>query len=69
MHTRDRLVKSQRLDVAAEFAQRIKPFRRAGARIAHEIVETVFPRNDDKMRDAASQPHAHDHWISARVNA
>ena len=53
-------------DVAAEFSQRVKPFRRAGARIAHEIIETVFPGDDDKMRDAITQPHAHDHGISVR---
>src|SRR5438045_2837244 len=63
---RDGLVKSQRLDVAAEFAQRVKPLRRAGARIAHEIIETVFSGDDDKMRDAAGQAHADDHGITAR---
>src|SRR4029450_7778034 len=62
----DGLIKSERLNVAAEFPQRVQPFRRAGARIAHEIIEAVFPCNHDKMRDSASQPHAHDHGISVR---
>src|SRR5262245_13697223 len=60
----DRLIESQRLDVAAELAQRIKPFRRASARIAHEVVEAVFPSDHDKMRDAAGQTHADNNWIS-----
>ena len=50
----DGLVESQRLDVAAEFSQRVKPFRRAGAGIAYEIIETIFPGDDDEMRDATT---------------
>ena len=49
---RDRLVKSQRLDVAAKLAERVETFRRAVAGITHEIVEPVFAGDDDKMCDA-----------------
>src|SRR6266516_828293 len=66
VYIRDRLVKSQRLDVAAELAQRIEAFRRTAAGILYEIVKPVFAGNDDKMRDAAGQPHPHDHGISVR---
>src|SRR5258708_5206589 len=62
----DRLVESQSLDVAAEFSQRIKALRRAPAGIAHEIIEAVFACDDDKMRDAATQPYAHNYGISVR---
>src|SRR6266487_6467866 len=47
----DRLVKSQPLDIAAKLAQRVEAFRRAAAGIAHEIIEPVLARDNDKMRD------------------
>src|SRR5215831_16866603 len=62
----DRLVKSQRLDIAAELAQRVETFRRTGAGIAHQIIEAVLSRDDDKMRDAAGQTYAYDYGISVR---
>jgi len=65
MRARHRLVKSQRLDIAAEFAQRVEAFRRAGAGIGNEIVESIFASDHDKMRDAAGQSHSHDDGISA----
>ena len=61
---RDRLVKSQRLDVAAKLAERVETFRRAVAGITHEIVEPVFAGDDDKMCDATWQPHPHDDGVS-----
>ena len=56
---RNRLVKSERFDVAAEFAQRVETFFGASARIAHQIVKALFTGNHDKMRYAARQPHPH----------
>src|SRR6266496_3014644 len=61
---RNGLVKSEGLDVTAEFAQRVETFCRASARIAHEIVETVLTRDDDKMRHAARQSYSHDDRVS-----
>ncbi|SRR6266496_5757095 len=52
---RDRLVKSQPFDIAAELAQRVEAFRRAAAGIAYQVVEPVLAGDDDKMRDAAWQ--------------
>ena len=65
MCARDRLVKSQGLNVAAELAQRVETFRRAGAGIGNEVVEPILAGNDDKMRDAAGQSDSHDDRISA----
>src|SRR4029077_16702681 len=42
MRNRDRLVESQRFDVAAEFPQRIEAFRRTGAGIGNEVVEPIL---------------------------
>src|SRR5438874_1330299 len=63
---RNGLVKSERLDVTAEFAQRVETFCRTRARIAHEVVETLFPGDHDKMRHATRQTHTDDHRISVR---
>src|SRR5216110_222312 len=60
----DQLIKSERLDVAAKLAQRVETLCGPGAGIAHKIVESVFAGDDNKMGDAASQAHAHDHGVS-----
>ena len=65
MVVRNRFVKSQALDVAAELAQRIEPFRRATAGILHQIIEPILAGDHNKMRDAARQPYPHDDGISA----
>src|SRR5437667_11696803 len=57
---RDWLIESQRLDVAAELAQRVKALCSAAAGIAYEIVETVLASNHHKMRHTACETNAHE---------
>ena len=62
---RQRLIKPQRLDIAAEFAQGIVAFGGAGAGVADEVVEAVFAGDDDKVGDPAAETHAHDDGVAA----
>ena len=62
---RDRLIKAQRFNVAMKLAQRIETFGRAGAGIAHEIIEALFARDYDKMGNTVRQMHPHNDRISA----
>src|SRR5947207_15743929 len=61
----DRLIKSQRLDIAAKLAQRVKAFSSTTAGITHEIIEAILARDDNKVRDAVSQADPHNNRISA----
>ena len=64
IYIRNRLVKSQRLDVTAEFTQRVETFCRAGARVGNKVIEAVLTRDHDKVSHTARQSHSYDDGIA-----
>src|SRR4051812_9435065 len=60
----DWLIKSERLDVAAQLAQWVEASRGTRAGIGDEIIKAVLACNHHEMRYPASEPDAHDHRIS-----
>src|SRR5262249_20865469 len=60
----DRLVKTERFDVAVEFAQWIETFGCTATGILDEIIESIFASDYNKVGDAVAEPDAHNDRIS-----
>ena len=61
------LIEAQRLDIAADFLQRVNALPQAGRRrVADEVVEAFLAHHDDEVRDAVRQPQPHDDRIAAQ---
>src|SRR5207253_1056251 len=59
-----RLVKSERFDIAVKLTEGVKTFGRAGTGIAHQVVESVLAGDDNEVGDASAQPHSDDYRIA-----
>src|SRR5687768_7427908 len=57
------LVVAQRLDPASIFAQWVKPFPAAGARVAHQIIVAFLPGQHHEMGIVPGQPEANNHRV------